>query len=675
VNLDVCGFELTDWQRDAVDAWCAGDDGRPWRGTIEVVTGGGKSLIALACAAAVARTEPDLKVAVVVPTQALAAQWVEVLSRHTNLAKSDIGVLGAGRKDDLRGRRALVAVLNSAASSLPTIAEEAGGPLMLIVDECHRAGAPKFKRVLETRAGFRLGLSATPDREELGDDGERLTYDEQAVGLGLGGVVFSFGLKEARLAGWLPVFKLHHHAVTLLPEERSRYEAMSRQVDDAADEIRALGGETARARQQAARGAQDLAVASRRWVTLTAQRKDLLYRASERGRVAGRIAVQLFDRVDVFPRMLLFHERVDGAERLWRYLTDALPHVHVVLEHSRLSARMRRQALADFASGRAPILVSVKSLIEGIDVPAADTGVSVASSASVRQRVQALGRVLRRAQDGGDKVAEMHLLYVHDTVDDLIYGKTNWADLTGDRANHYWLWGADASEPQQQEGPPRSPKPTEAEAWSAMGEEVGAPRPWPGEFAGQEYSVSTAGVVHNSWGSLIANPQDAADLVAVLRGREGGRFRVTPEFRLMLVWEPSRGSDPGGPWLVGRLAEPFRVAEEVTSDEVESGHLKLTPGGAYTGPTDKSNGTFKLSQRGAGMVERSVKGGKVFASASGGSVGAANARAVLAAWDELGRPASRFFVNDLWHAWFEAGGERRFLAEVTGGFEFPTDEE
>ena len=186
VSLEVRGFELTDWQRAAVDAWCAGEDGRPWRGTVEVVTGGGKSLIALACAAAAARTEPELKIAVVVPTQALAAQWVDVLTRYTNLARSDIGVLGAGRKDELQGRRALVAVLNSAASSLPGLAEEAGGPLMLIVDECHRAGAPKFKRVLDTRAGFRLGLSATPDREELDDDGEPLAYDEQAVGLGLG---------------------------------------------------------------------------------------------------------------------------------------------------------------------------------------------------------------------------------------------------------------------------------------------------------------------------------------------------------------------------------------------------------------------------------------------------------------------------------------------------------
>ena len=65
-------------------------------------------------------------------------------------------------------------------------------------------------------------------------------------------------------------------------------------------------------------------------------------------------------------------------------------------------------------------------------MPAADTGISVASTASVRQRVQSLGRVFVGPRRGGiAKRAEMHLLYVDETVDDLIYGKTDWSDLTG----------------------------------------------------------------------------------------------------------------------------------------------------------------------------------------------------------------------------------------------------
>ena len=49
-------------------------------------------------------------------------------------------MLGAGRKDTLDDRRALVCVLVSASKRLPELAER-NQPLMLIVDECHRGSA------------------------------------------------------------------------------------------------------------------------------------------------------------------------------------------------------------------------------------------------------------------------------------------------------------------------------------------------------------------------------------------------------------------------------------------------------------------------------------------------------------------------------------------------------
>ena len=107
------------------------------------------------------------------------------------------------------------------------------------------------------------------------------------------------------------------------------------------------------------------------------------------------------------------------------------------------------------------MLVSVKSLVEGIDVPEADTGVSVASTSSVRQRVQALGRVLRRVvdEDGTSKRSTMHLLYVDGTVDDLIYAKADWSDLTGEDANHYWKWAFESELPERQDRAAPDPTP------------------------------------------------------------------------------------------------------------------------------------------------------------------------------------------------------------------------
>ncbi len=112
---------------------------------------------------------------------------------------------------------------------------------MLIVDECHRAGAPSFKRALSLGKKFRLGLSATPEREELGEDGEPLVFDEQIVAKKLGRVVYSFGLGEARSVGRLPDYEIQHHGIALLPEERKKYDDQSGEVDDVSRRLRAAG--------------------------------------------------------------------------------------------------------------------------------------------------------------------------------------------------------------------------------------------------------------------------------------------------------------------------------------------------------------------------------------------------------------------------------------------------
>jgi superfamily II DNA or RNA helicase len=172
---------LVDWQEDAVRKWLEGDGQGRCRGTLEIFTGGGKTLIALAAFARVSRTAPETRLAVVVPTEALARQWVTSLQQHTTLSKADIGMLGAGRRESFAGKRALVAVLNSAARKLPELAL-AAEPLMLVVDECHRAGAATFSKVLATPARYRLGLSATPARDEVDEAGLPLTFDRQVLG-------------------------------------------------------------------------------------------------------------------------------------------------------------------------------------------------------------------------------------------------------------------------------------------------------------------------------------------------------------------------------------------------------------------------------------------------------------------------------------------------------------
>ncbi|HOA51529.1 MAG TPA: DEAD/DEAH box helicase [Thermogutta sp.] len=675
VGFTAIGFDLYPWQSLAVDAWCHGVEGRPYTGTLEIVTGGGKTLIAISCAARAAEMDRDIRLAIVVPTEALARQWKRNLLTYTSLDENEVGLLGAGGKATLQDKLAIVAVVNTASKRLPPMSDSAQ-PLMLIVDECHRAGAPKYREVLKTRAKYRLGLSATPDREELDEDGEPLAYDEQAVGQSLGGVVYRFSLKDAREAGWLPEFTLHHHGVSLAADERSEYETLSRRVDDAGDALRGCGFEPGRARSLVGRS-DEVGEAARIWVQLTTQRKDLLYRARERGRVAQLLTERLF-KGDLRPRVILFHERVQEAVELHDALAADLPDIRVELEHSKLPNRRREEALRAFADGDAPVLVSVKSLIEGIDVPQADTGISVASSSAVRQRVQALGRVLRRAvsEDGVAKVSTMHLIYVDDTVDDLIYAKADWTDLTGADSNRYWKWPHGADQAEEVESPPRTPLPTEEQAWDLIGRQVEQePVAWPGIAAGQEYSVKTNGAVFNAFGAQIANTQGVDQLVARVRGREGGRFRVTPQLGLILVWNPE--AEKPSFYVVGQLQESFRVIPEVDAATAAEKVDELVAGDDYPGPADKKGGTFKVSQRGGGVIERRVSGGSEIARSDGTDASAqvANAREILKAWEKAGRSFSRFFVNSLRHAWYEDATGRKFLRQVDAGFAWPDEEE
>ena len=85
-----CGtkdFRLLPWQLDAVEAWIRGEGRTQYRGTIEIFTGGGKSLIALECFLRASRESTNVRLAVVVPTEALGATEARELSQRLSRYK------------------------------------------------------------------------------------------------------------------------------------------------------------------------------------------------------------------------------------------------------------------------------------------------------------------------------------------------------------------------------------------------------------------------------------------------------------------------------------------------------------------------------------------------------------------------------------------------------------
>ena len=62
-----------------------------------------------------------------------------------------------------------------------------------------------------------------------------------------------------------------------------------------------------------------------------------------------------------------------------------------------LNDKQRATRLLDFSEGRRKILISMKVLDEGIDIPSAKTAIILASSGNPRQFIQRRGRILRKS--------------------------------------------------------------------------------------------------------------------------------------------------------------------------------------------------------------------------------------------------------------------------------------
>jgi superfamily II DNA or RNA helicase len=599
-------------------------------------------------------------------------QWHEALRRRSNLPPVAVGRLGGGYSDDFGGpRRILIAVLSSARKVLPDLVRRAGisDHLLFVADECHRVGAPEMSAVLRTPRSYVLGLSATPERDDDADLRAGLSQAGQ-LDQELGGIVYEMTFAEAIRAGVLPPFEVCHYGLSLTADEGRRYQALTRAINDTRRELRASsqsarkagGGEQlmAWARRVSARGG-GLSGLAARFVNDVTRRKRLLYRAENRA-AATHLLVRdaLAARKDA--RVILFHESIDEVVSLFELLArDELP---VVMEHSELSGELREASLDLFRTGVAQVIVSARSLIEGFDVPEADLGIIVASSSSPRQRIQSIGRVLRkpRGETGDRKSSRICVLYVRDSVDEAIYERQDWDKLIGADRSRYFAWDP-PDEPREQSGPPRSVVPGEADI------DLGLLRSgdmYPGRYEGEEFSADSLGNVSDADGRTARNPQGVPKLIVELKGQPG-RFKVTPRRHAILALVP----DEQHGWRTiygGILHAPFQFGQATDMDgPVDITHLAL--GDPYPGPVEQAM-PLRFRRRGGGVIAKRVAGGEVFAQGTE----AERLTAALREQARAHRPVSRILVNRFGHVLWVEDGVPRFIAALSGDLKFPGDD-
>lgn len=528
------GISLYDWHRECLDLWLP-----QGRGTVKVATGGGKTMFALAAAQALQnQREPDLRLVVVVPTIPLLFQWYDEV-RRGNLPDSAIGLMGGGQEpppaSDLR---VLICVLNSARKRLPALVKTArlASRMLLVVDECHRANAAQARRIFDAKPRYTLGLSATPEQDP---EAEGLptdkAYEKSVVGQALGPIIYDFTIRDCLAAGLLTPFEVWHIGLSLSPPENSEHTRLSREITDLRKSLhrrhrksRSKQSFLAWCQTQASRGGPARAEA-KRFIGLANRRKQLLYRAKARTDVALRILSQSVTDPDA--RAIVFHESIEEIESLFlKSLELDLP---AVLEHSKLPDGLRAENIDAFRRGIARVIISAKSLVEGFNVPSADLGVIAASSSSVRQRIQSLGRMLRRKAAG--RAARIIVLYVRDTEDEAIYEKADWKNVIGAEQNRYFKLDSVQDSKDWSDGleetsdPPRTYRPP---SWEVDTKALKPGDPYPGQTQGHDLRVDQSRNLRTDEGSLVTAPREIVD--AIVERNPHRRARCTPAGHLIV---------------------------------------------------------------------------------------------------------------------------------------------
>ena len=383
IGADSRGRTLKPHQAAGLAAWRANER----RGILAFATGAGKTFTALdAIRESLAKfAEVPL---VVVPDKTLFAQWFEELSAAVRPLDARILKVGAGFdawRDVLRewtapdGRRVVLATVQTARSKAFRTGITRGRHLFLVADEVHRLGSPANRTLLdESFFGARLGLSATPER--AGDD-----VGTSAILDYFGGVLEPrYTLADAVRDRVLTPYFYRPQTVSLLETEAAKWHRLSHRIAQLRVQ---LGGE---------------AGADTRIERLLFARARIVKRAAAKVDLAVDIVNEAYEPRQ---RWIIYCDDQAQLGDVTAALAEA-GHTAMPFHSAMEGDRAETLRWLDRFGG---IVVAIKCLDEGVDIPSVTHALILASSKNPREFVQRRGRVLRRARDKS-------LAFVYDAI-------------------------------------------------------------------------------------------------------------------------------------------------------------------------------------------------------------------------------------------------------------------
>lgn len=384
--------ELYRWQKEAKKLWWENNG----RGIVKVVTGAGKTIFAFSIISDLynssAYKDGGLKTIIIVPTSALLDQWLVGLTDKLCIPRENISIFYGQKKEELDSKDIFLYVVNSAREYITEHYENyfSDNDTFLIADECHRYGSKENAKIFQVKYSYTLGLSATPER--YGD----LGFEEKIVP-NLGKIIYTYSYNDALRDAIIPPYKLLRMKVKLTEQEYYQYEEYTDQISKVSrilfsryPELEATKpSEFFKKLGSLYEKTQDSVIA--RYTSLLNARKGIIHTSRSKLSALKWLISNENLRDE---RVLIFHERIEVAEKIYEYLKEG--GFKVGIYHAHLPFNRRLDNISNYRKGSVNILISCRALDEGFDVPESNTGIIVAGTSSVRQWIQRMGRILRR---------------------------------------------------------------------------------------------------------------------------------------------------------------------------------------------------------------------------------------------------------------------------------------
>ena len=371
------------------------------RGVLAMATGSGKTITALAAAARLQDDCESLLIVVSAPYRPLVSQWIDEVaafgveslpskgSARERTDRLDLAVRGLVSKVST----VQVAIVTENYLTTPefravldTIPEQV--KTLLIADEVHNLGSIGFISNPPERFDYRLGLSATPERQ-YDPDGTRALFDF------FGDKVFEFSLAEA-IGVCLVPYNYYLHRVSLTDDEFEEWQRLTTLLQRAG-----FGGEDQDPADSGKLPSKVTALLNkRRKVIESAENKVLTLKSLLGAKSRDEIRHTLVYATDKGRDQL---RATNGMLQNDLHLT-----IHQLTAEETQNKRRASNLLDRFTAGEFHVITCMRVLDEGVDVPQVSDAYLLASNTVKRQWIQRRGRILRRCDAIDKKLAHLH---------------------------------------------------------------------------------------------------------------------------------------------------------------------------------------------------------------------------------------------------------------------------